>query len=425
MSDCRIRSISLRTILNSQGGRSLEAWVVLDDGTVGVGSAPRAIIPGRRERNLVDSGRLGPCDGDAAVIELAGFLKGYACEDQRQFDALFTEGGPFAALGSDVTLALSLAFARAMASTRGCSLAELLIGMTDLEPALPHPIVNIFSGGVHGGDLAHQQLMIIPRHPDLVDDLETGLQVYNAIEQRVKSQEQLLGYSASSGMLATVADPRRLLDLIAEAIERMGLSGQVALGTDVAAEHLETGDGHYRLMNETMTGEELQAYHRRLLDGYDFCFYEDPFGPEDEVNWRALTAYASAATMIVGDDLFATNARNINPGLASGILLKMNQVGSLTGTLDAAVAARTCGMRLCVSHRSKETEDTAMCDLAYAVGAELIKIGGPRRGDRIGKYNQLLRLAENAGLAGSRRTAVVDPAQRPIAASQGLGRPQV
>lgn len=402
MSNCSIQSVSLRTILNSQAGRSLEARVVLDNGSVGLGSAPRAIIPGRRERNLVDSARLGPCDGNAAVVELAGYCQGYSCESQQEFDALFTDGGPFGALGSDVTLALSLAFCRAAASAQKCTLAEYLCGLTDLESAMPHPIINIFSGGVHGGDLPHQQLMMIPQQTDLVDDIEIALDVYNTMERHLKAEGQLLGYSASSGMLARISDPRRLFDLISTTVDQMGLTDQVALGTDVAAEHLEVGDGTYKLGGKTLNGDEFEVYHRGLLDDYNFCFYEDPFGPDDDLHWRALTAYAESKTMIVGDDLFATNAKNINPGLASGILLKMNQVGTVTGTLDAAVAARNCGMQLVVSHRSKETEDTSMCDLAYAVGAELIKIGGPRRGDRICKYNQLLRLAEETGISTSR-----------------------
>lgn len=405
MSNCEIKSVSLRTILNSQAGRSLEARVVLKNGSVGVGSAPRAIIPGRRERNLFDEARLGCCDENPTVVELAGYLQGYSCADQREFDALFSEGGPYAALGSDVTLALSLAFCRAASNATGCTMAQLLGGLTELQPALPHPIINIFSGGVHGGDLSHQQLMIIPQLSELVDDLEVAIEVYNKMEAHVKGEGQLLGYSASSGMLATISDPRHLFDLISTTIDQMGLTDQVALGTDVAAEHLETGDGRYRLGGKTLNGDEFETYHRGLLDDYNFCFYEDPFGPDDDQHWRALTRYADEKTMIVGDDLFATNARNIKPGLASGILLKMNQVGTVTGTLDAAVAARDCGMQLVVSHRSKETEDTSMCDLAYAVGADLIKIGGPRRGDRIGKYNQLVRLAEEAEIDRSRAAA--------------------
>jgi enolase len=389
-----VDTITVRTILNSQGGRSLEANLRLKDGSTGFGAAARAIIPGRRERDLTDSNRLGSMKDDANIIELKKYLKGRSFDSQREFDALFFEGGRFVKVGADIALALSLAYCRAQARACGCSLKDQLVGLSELEPGMPHPIVNIFSGGEHGGYISYQQLMIIPLHDSIHDDIETALQIYGEIERMVTSKGMVEGYSASSGMLTTSSDLRELFDIIANTIERLGYADHVALGTDVAAEHLEQGDGTYLVGSEIMNSDELAAFHRRFLDDYNFYFYEDPFGPDDVAPWRALTEYASPATMIVGDDLFATNVKNIDPGLASGILLKMNQVGTISGTLDAAVAARKAGMRLCVSHRSKETEDTAMADLAVAVGADLIKVGGPRRGDRIAKYNQLIRLAE-------------------------------
>lgn len=392
----RVESITVRTILNSQGSCSLEANLGFNDGSVGFGAAARAIVPGRRERTLTDSTPLGVQHGNSDLAELSDYLRRHSFESQREFDELFAEGGPFEKLGADISLALSLAYCRAEARLHKRSLKNQLAELTELEPSMPHPIVNIFSGGVHGGHIPYQQLMIIPQHERFRDDVETALRVYGEIESQLQSQGQLEGYSASSGMLTALSDLRQLFDILALTLERFDLAGAVALGTDVAAEHLEQGDGTYRVGSEVLTADEFQAFHRSLLDAYNFCFYEDPFGPDDTAAWRDLTAYASPSTVIVGDDLFATNANNIDPGLASGILLKMNQVGTVTGTLDAAVAARDAGMRLCVSHRSKETEDTAMCDLACAVGADFIKCGGPRRGDRIAKYNQLLRLAEEA-----------------------------
>ncbi|MGB5734923.1 MAG: hypothetical protein WBM40_10845, partial [Thiohalocapsa sp.] len=358
----KVESINLRTILNSQGGRSLEANLRLADGSFGYGAAARAIVPGRRERSLTAAAPLGILQDDAGLAELRGYLKGRSFQSQREFDAAFAEDGPFEKLGSDIALALSLAFCRAQARANGCSLKALLDDLSDLEPSMPHPIVNIFSGGVHGGHISYQQLMIIPRHERLHDDVETALAVYGEIEDQMRSQDLLEGYSASSGMLTSLSDLHQLFDIIASTLERLGAANDVALGTDVAAEHMEQGDGTYRVGREIFTAAELQAFHRKLLDDYNFCFYEDPFGPDDVSAWRALTGYAASSTMIVGDDLFATNVKNIDPELATGILLKMNQVGTVTGTLDAAVAARRAGMRLCVSHRSKETEDTAMCD---------------------------------------------------------------
>jgi len=390
----RVDTITVRTILNSQGGRSFEANLRLEDGSIGFGAAARAIIPGRRERDLTASEQLGTQKDAPNIIELREYLKGRSFESQRDFDVLFFEGGQFAKVGADIALALSLSYCRAQARSCGCSLKDQLVGLSDLKPKMPHPLVNVFSGGEHGGHISYQQLMIIPQHDRIHDDIETTLRVYGEIEKMVTAKGMVEGYSASSGMLTTSSDLRELFDIMANTVERLGLSDHVMLGTDVAAEHLEQGDGTYKVGDKIMTSEELAAFHRGFLDDYNFCFYEDPFGPDDVAPWRALTEYAPSSTTIVGDDLFATNVKNIDPELASGILLKMNQVGTVSGTLDAAVAAQKAGMKLIVSHRSKETEDTAMADLAVAVGADLIKVGGPRRGDRIAKYNQLIRLAE-------------------------------
>lgn len=390
-----IEGLTVRSILNSQGGLSVEAEVSVD-GRVGIGSVPRAIIPGRRERKLTEDADLGCVKKNTKIRDLSRFLESYAFENQSAFDTLFEDSGPFADLGSDISLALSLAVCRAQAKADQLTLKERLSNLAGFAPAMPKPIVNIFSGGVHGGRIPFQQLMIIPRDADTSNNLKIALLVYGEVEKYAKSKDLLSGYSASSGMLTQGTRLHQLFDIIASTIDRLGLCHVVALGTDVAAEHLETGDGRYRLGpdNAPISPAELAAFHRNLLETYNFCFYEDPFGPDDAKEWTDLTADTADKTMVVGDDLFATNAKNIQPGLASGILLKMNQVGTISGTIKAAKTACDAGMRLCVSHRSKETEDTAMCDLAVGLGADLIKIGGPRRGDRIAKYNQLLRLSE-------------------------------
>jgi enolase len=162
---------------------------------------------------------------------------------------------------------------------------------------------------------------------------------------------------------------------------------------DVAAEHLHRQDGHYRFGESTISGAELLKRHLDLVKTYNMGFLEDPFDAADQHLWRELTKELQQTTCVVGDDLFATDSAKIEPGLATGIILKPNQTGTVTGVLSAARAAHEAGMLLCVSHRSGETEDTMMCDLAVAIGASFIKVGGPRRGDRTAKYNQLIRLA--------------------------------
>lgn len=395
MLDRPIEAAQIRTILNSEGGFSIEAEVRVEGGE-GRGSVPGAIIPGRREQKTTDVSQLRASVESAGVGALIDLIRGARFDSQAEFDALFHENPIFAGVGTDVSLALSLAYCRAQAKASGQPLHVRIASLAGSTPAMPKPIVNVFSGGVHGGQTPFQQAMIIPKDTDFHSNVEIALSVYSSVQSDIKARGQLCGYSASSGMLTTLTDQRELFEVLARKLDAMGLSDQVGLGTDVAAEHLESNCGGYKLYANCLpvTLEELADYHRQLLRDYDFLFFEDPFGPDDSAQWRRLTAEVDAKTMIVGDDLFATNSANIDCGLASGILLKMNQVGTVSGTLKAAETARAAGMRLCVSHRSKETEDTAMCDLAVALGAELIKVGGPRRGDRIAKYNQLLRLVE-------------------------------
>lgn len=402
-----IKKVLIRTILNSESGRSIEAELHTPAGLVGVGATPAAIAPGRREKDTTPTRSLGLWSDADDVNAVLDHLCSTAFDSQRTFDAYLSR--VCVGIGSDISLALSLAFARVCAAASGITLVDHLSAQAGTRPAMPHPLINVFSGGIHARDalgvpcsqpshlLPMQQLMIVPHCPRIHDDIECALATFHALERAVKETGLLRGYSPSSGMLVPTMALRALLDLIQLTFIRLGFDSSASLGADVAAEHLKLDNGRYRFGDRRLEPDGLRALHTRLLYDYEFCFYEDPFDAEDVHEWRALTHEMSGRTAIVGDDLFATNAEYIVDGLASGILLKMNQIGTVTGTLDAANAARAHGMRVCVSHRSKETEDTAMCDLAVALGADYIKIGGPRRGDRIDKYNRLLRLAERYG----------------------------
>jgi enolase 1/2/3 len=274
---------------------------------------------------------------------------------------------------------------------------------------MPHPLVNMFSGGIHGdrGHLPFQQIMVIPEFGSIQDDICAALTIYESVERRMADKGLILGYSASSGLM--VGQPyEALLEQLSRQISDLGMSSNAFIGVDVAAEHLRTADGRYEFSGRLLRGEELASVHHDLIDRYPIRFLEDPFDPDDVDLWRSFTREVADRSWVIGDDLFATNADYISKGLASGILLKMNQVGTLTATLGAAEAARNADMILCISHRSGETEDAAMCDLAVAVGARFIKVGGPRRGDRTVKYNQLIRLAEEL----SDRSATL-PSERP------------
>lgn len=395
-----IADVTLRGILDSRGDVAAEAEVRLSSGSTGVASTPVAIARGRRERERTEGLRLGPLRTHTAatVRRLCGGEFGA----QPDFDDALTalDGRPAldvpCALGSDLTAALSLAFARACAHAGGSSLVRYLAGIAGSARAMPHPLVNVFSGGVHLREprLPFQQIMLVPAFDSFVEDVEAALDVYAAVEAALERAGVRFSYSASSGLVPERLGYRDALGVALGAIERCGHGGRVSLGVDVAAEHLRTPGGRYRVGPRELDGAELTAELLDLARAYPLAYAEDPFDPDDEALWRDFARAVPAHTCVVGDDLFASDARYVVPGLAHGILLKLSQSGTLTRALDAARAATALGMALCVSHRSGETEDTGLCDLAVALGARYVKIGGPRRGDRVAKYNQLLRLAE-------------------------------
>ncbi|HEV2999818.1 MAG TPA: phosphopyruvate hydratase, partial [Solirubrobacteraceae bacterium] len=314
---------------------------------------------------------------------------------------------------ADVTLALSIAGWRAAAAQAGEALHRRVAAAAGTTPAMPHPLVNVFSGGVHAAPRpdSFQQLMAVPCRATFAADAEAALAVWAEAERRLAGRGAAWTLSASSGMLVEGATSEELL---AELHAVVSPHERVGTGADVAAEHLAAGPGLYRLDGRTLAGPELLDLLDRLCAERELVFLEDPFAPEDEELWRELTERLAGRTAVVGDDLFATDAARMDRALATAVLLKPSQAGTVAATLDAARAALDAGIDLCVSHRSGETEDTFVCDLAVGLGALAQKVGGPRRGDRIAKYNQLLRLAEEGGLAPS--AAAVAPGRRPLTA---------
>lgn len=390
------KDIILRCVLNSCGDLSAEAEITLVDGSRGIGSVPAAIRAGRREKSrskLAAPGRFG---SDLEIEQFLRLFQDEECATQNRFDLVLSQNPLCQDLGSDITLALSLAFARASAAARGQSFVQYLAALGDFQPHMPHPLVNIFSGGLHGhaSTIPFQQIMLVPHTSTFAEDVTIALQLYQEIERSMKESGRLLKYSASSGMLVETHDYATLLVEIAEHIARLNYSSSVSIGLDIAAEHLLQSPGLYRFAGELMSADQLIDIYKGLLRTFDIEYLEDPFDLSDSEAWHRLNSELNDNIYLIGDDLFATNALYINGELANGILLKMKQAGTLSATIEAARTAQAHKMTLCVSHRSCETEDTAMCDLAVALGADLIKIGGPRRGDRIAKYNQLLRLAE-------------------------------
>jgi enolase len=390
----RISDLRLRGILDSRARVTVEAELTLDGSHSGIGSAPRAIAPGRRERRRGPEVMLGPLN----VPALCHLLDGRPVPDQRVLDALLTRAYEARTATADVTLAISLAFARAVCAATRTRLLAYLTGLVRSEPRLPRLMVNVFSGGIHLGRPARdfQQVMVIPATGTLTGDIRAASEVFAAAERMVRERFGGAELSASSGLLVPLGS-ERLLDLLDEAVAGTGLDAVCTVGVDVAAEHLSCAPGRYRFDAEELDSASFGRRLAELAARHPLSYLEDPFDPADEHAWRQLRARLPAATAMVGDDLFATNASRVRPGLADGIVLKLSQAGTVTATVDACRAARRAGLIVAVSHRSGETEDTAMCDLAVAVGADLIKVGGPRRGDRLAKYNQLLRLDELLG----------------------------
>ena len=394
----RITGLHLRGILDSRACPTVEAELTVDGRHRGVGSSPRAIAPGRLEpRRGADIG-LGPLDGPAPWSALVGRTAG----DTRAMDRLLCELDAERGLGAGVTLAISLAFARAAAAAAGLPLHAFLAAAAGTVPGMPRLLVNVFSGGIHQGGppAGFQQVMVIPETGTIAGDVAAACAVFGQAERLAGP----LPLSASSGLLAPVGSEEQIR-LLADAVDRAGLTGSVQLGVDVAAEHLATGAGHYRLGPDELTPSELAGRLAELVARRGVVYVEDPFEPGDEAAWRSFRSLVPAGVAVVGDDLSVTDAARIRPDLASGVLLKLSQAGTVSATLDAAARAREAGMVIAVSHRSGETEDTSMCDLAVAIGADLIKVGGPRRGDRLAKYNQLLRLNESVQPLRERRFA--------------------
>ncbi|MEU8404372.1 hypothetical protein AB0C28_55170 [Nonomuraea sp. NPDC048892] len=399
----RIHRLSVRTILNSGGGPAAEAELILHDGSTGRGSSPTAIKPGPLERSTSTDLRVGAPVPDR-VAAMATALPNATIHDQDELDGWLEDR--LADLGTDVTLAVSLAYARASARAADVPLYRYLATQAAAEPAFPGLLAAVVSGGLHrtGGGPPFQQIMLASHARVPSEDIPAVMEAYRQTELVLRARDLLTGYSASSGMTVTAMDPVIPLDIVTEVLDQLGLADTVSLAIDVAAEHLWEPDG-YRVGDTTVDADGLSVILDDLLSRYPIIFVEDPFVGAHTKSWSALRQRHAGQVDVIGDDLCATNVAYIDPTLADGILLKMNQVGTVTSALRAAQEASRVGMRCCVSHRSLETEDTAVCDFAVAIGASWIKIGGPRRGDRTAKYNRLLRLESSLTQpAGSRRT---------------------
>ncbi|AYF72880.1 phosphopyruvate hydratase [Nocardia yunnanensis] len=407
-----IEQVGAREILDSRGNPTVEVEIALDDGTLTRAAVPSGASTGEHEAvELRDGGDRYQGKGvqkavEGVLDEIAPAVIGLDAVEQRTVDQtlLDLDGTPDKSrLGANALLGVSLAVARAAAESSGLELFRYVGGPN--AHVLPVPMMNILNGGAHadsGVDV--QEFMIAPiGAATFKESLRWGAEVYHTLKSVLKAQGLSTGLGDEGGFAPSVANTRAALDLIASAIEKAGykLGSEIALALDVAAtEFYTTGEG-YKFEGKLHTAAEMSDFYAGLLGNYPIVSIEDPLSEDDWDGWVTLTDQIGDKVQLVGDDLFVTNPERLEEGIAKGaanaLLVKVNQIGTLTETLDAVDLAHRNGYKTMMSHRSGETEDTTIADLAVAVGSGQIKTGAPARSERVAKYNQLLRIEDALG----------------------------
>lgn len=422
-----IDDVIAREILDSRGHPTVEVEVVLDDGTAARAAVPSGASTGAfeaTERRDGDAARYrgrGVLGAVAAIEDdIAPEIMGIDASEQRLIDQVMIEldGTPNKSrLGANAVLGVSLAVARAAAASAGLSLFRYVGGPN--AHLLPVPMMNILNGGAHADtDVDIQEFMIAPvGAASFSEALRWGAETYHELKSVLKEKGLATGLGDEGGFAPSLASNRAALELIVEAIHRTGLTPgrDMAVALDVAATEFYA-DGSYRFEGSDRSSEWMTGYYESLLADFPLISIEDPLGEDDWSGWVHCTSAIGDRVQIVGDDLFVTNPERLSRGIAEGaanaLLVKVNQIGSLTETLDAVSLAQSHGYRCMMSHRSGETEDTTIADLAVAVNAGQIKTGAPARSERVAKYNQLLRIQEDLDDAGRYAGAAAFPRSR-------------
>jgi enolase len=404
-----IDALIAREILDSRGNPTVEVEVGLDDGT-----AARAAVPSGASTGVHEAVELR--DGDAARYlgkgvekavlavedDIAPQLLGIEASEQRLVDQVMLDldGTPNKArLGANAILGVSLAVAKAAAESAELPLFRYLGGPN--AHLLPVPMMNVLNGGAHADtDVDIQEFMVAPiGAATFSESVRWGAEVYHALKSVLKQRGLGTGLGDEGGFAPNLESNRAALDLLVEAIEAAGyVAGRdVALALDVAATEFFS-DGTYTFESQARSAEWMTSYYETLVNEYPLVSIEDPMSEDDWDGWAAITAQLGARCQIVGDDLFVTNPERIQRGIdshtANSLLVKVNQIGSLTETMDAVELAHRSQYSCMMSHRSGETEDTTIADLAVATNCGQIKTGAPARSERVAKYNQLLRIEE-------------------------------
>jgi enolase len=404
-----IEAVGAREILDSRGNPTVEVEVGLDDGTMARAAVPSGASTGQFEAVELrdgDKDRYGGKGVEKAVLavldDIGPELLGYDASEQRLVDQalLDLDGTPDKSrLGANAVLGVSLAVARAAADSAELPLFRYVGGPA--AHLLPVPMMNILNGGAHAdSNVDVQEFMVAPIGAATFEEaLRWGAETYHALKSVLKSRGLATGLGDEGGFAPNLDSNRAALDLIAEAVGKAGfrLGDDIAFALDVAATEF-FDDGTYTFEGAGKSADDLIGYYADLVEAYPLVSIEDPLSEEDWDGWVAMTRQLGDRVQIVGDDLFVTNPerlqRGIDAGAANALLVKVNQIGTLTETLDAVSLAHRNGYRCMMSHRSGETEDTTIADLAVATDCGQIKTGAPARSERVAKYNQLLRIEE-------------------------------
>lgn len=404
-----IEEIGAREILDSRGNPTVEVEIRLDDGTFARAAVPSGASTGAFEASERRDGDKGRYLGkgveqavDAVIEEINPRLVGFDASEQRLIDAemMALDGSANKEnLGANAILGVSLAVAHAAAESAGLPLFRYVGGPN--AHVLPVPMMNILNGGSHAdSNVDIQEFMIAPiGAPTFREAVRWGAEVYHALKKVLSERGLATGLGDEGGFAPNLESNRAALDLILEAIKAAGYEPgrDIALALDVAASEFFE-DGSYAFEGASKSADEMVAYYAELVEAYPLVSIEDPLNEEDWDGWKSMTDLLGSKVQIVGDDLFVTNperlGRGISTGTANALLVKVNQIGTLTETLDAVTLAQSNGYRCMMSHRSGETEDVTIADLAVATNCGQIKTGAPARSERVAKYNQLLRIEE-------------------------------
>ncbi len=409
-----IDAVGAREILDSRGNPTVEVEVLLEDGSFGRAAVPSGASTGAFEAHESRDGDKGRYLGkgvlgavEAVITKIGDEENGivdFDALDQRLVDAqLIKLDGTSnkANLGANAILGVSLATARAAAESTGQPLYRYLGGPNAY--VLPVPLMNIINGGAHadtGVDI--QEFMIVPLGAETFSEaLRWGVEVYHALKGILHSKGLATGLGDEGGFAPELPTNAAALEIIGEAVAKAGytLGKDIALALDVAStEFYSESTGKYTFEGKERSSDEMIAYYADLVARFPLVSIEDPLAEDDWAGWSKITAELGAKVQLVGDDLYVTNPARLQKGIdekaGNAILVKVNQIGTLTETLDAVSLAQTHGMKAIISHRSGETEDTFIADLAVATNAGQIKTGAPARSERVAKYNQLLRIEE-------------------------------